>query len=148
MNAFCMTSWAAREQEVLIKVEASCAEHGTVASASLQDSSWQQQVHVLIARTARSDLTVRSWLATRLQLERRGFRHPLLHGGTARGCVHAAEQRPWTDGTAFGVEACRRRDLRIFVTYSQIFTVLGLRLLSDWLAQQARPQRAGAARAS
>ena len=36
-----------------MKVEASSAEHGAVASASPRDGSWQQQVHLLIApRTA------------------------------------------------------------------------------------------------
>ena len=37
-----------------MEVEASCAEHGAVASASPRDGSWQLQVHLLIARrTAR-----------------------------------------------------------------------------------------------
>ena len=44
-----------------MKVEVSCAEHGSVASASHRDGSWQLQVHLLIARrAARSGLTVRS----------------------------------------------------------------------------------------
>ena len=46
---------------MLTEVEASCAEHGAVTSASPRDGSWQLQVHLLIARrTAQSDLTVRS----------------------------------------------------------------------------------------
>ena len=37
-----------------MKVEVSCAEHGSVASASPGDGSWQLQVHILITRrTAR-----------------------------------------------------------------------------------------------
>ena len=35
-----------------MKVEVSCAEHGSVASASHRDGSWQLQVHLLIARRA------------------------------------------------------------------------------------------------
>ena len=121
VHACCTLSRAARAKEMLMQVEVSCAKHGAVASASPRDGNWQLQVHLLIARrAAQSDLTVRSWLATRLQLERRGFRHPLLHARTARRCVRARMRSPWTDGTAFGVEACRRRDLRLFVTYSQI----------------------------
>ena len=34
--------------------------------------------------------------------------------------MRAQPRSPWTDGTAFGAEACRRRDLRLFVTFSQI----------------------------
>ena len=130
VHAYCMPSRAAREHEVLMKVEASSAEHGAVASASPRDGSWQEMLHVLIARrVAQSDLTVRSWLATRLQLERRGFRRPFLHGGTARGYVHAAERRPWTDGTAFGPEACRRSGSDAFRYISSDPMFLGLRLL-------------------
>jgi len=54
VHACCMPSRAARAKEVLMEVEASCAEHGAVASASPRDGSWQLQVHLLIARrTAR-----------------------------------------------------------------------------------------------
>ena len=61
VHACCMPSRAAIAKEVLMEVEASCAEHGAVASASPRDGSWQLQVHLLIARrAARSDLTVRS----------------------------------------------------------------------------------------
>ena len=38
-------------------------------------------------------------------------------------------RNPRTVSIGVGREACARWDLRIFVTYSQIFTVLGLRLL-------------------
>ena len=58
MHAYFMRSRAAREHEVLKKVETSSAEHGILASASPRDGSWQQQVHLLIARRmarARSD---------------------------------------------------------------------------------------------
>ena len=40
-------------------------------------------------------------------------------------CNHAAMRCPWTDGTAFGVGVCRRRDLTLFVTYRQILTYWG-----------------------
>ena len=54
VHAYCMRSRAAREHEVLMKVEASSAEHRAAASASLRDGSWQQQAHLLITRrTAR-----------------------------------------------------------------------------------------------
>jgi hypothetical protein len=36
---------------------------------------------------------------------------------------------PWTDGIGVGRETCARSDLRKIVTYSPIFTVLGLQLL-------------------
>ena len=50
VHAYCMRSWAAREHEVLVKDDASCAEHGAVASASPRDSSCQEMLHLLIAR--------------------------------------------------------------------------------------------------
>jgi hypothetical protein len=59
VHACCTLSRAARAKEVLIEVDASCAEHGAAASASPKDGSWQLQVHLIIARrAARSDLTV------------------------------------------------------------------------------------------
>ena len=93
VHAYCMPSRAAREHEVLMKVEASSAEHGAVASASPRDGSWQQQVHLLIARRTAQ---VRSACLA-------GWRHASSSNGdsydvhfftaaqaTARGYVHAA----------------------------------------------------------
>jgi hypothetical protein len=47
---------------------------------------------------------------------------------------------PRTIGIGVGRQTCARSDLRIFVTYSQIFTVLGLQLLKavDETKQQTR----------
>ena len=41
VHACCMPQRAAREHEVLMEVEVSCAEHGTVSSATLGVNSWQ-----------------------------------------------------------------------------------------------------------
>ena len=127
VHACCMPSRAARAKEVLMEVEASCAEHGAVASASPRDGSWQLQVHLLIARrTAR----VRSGCLS-------GWRHASSLSGDSyevrsssrahspTGCVRARMRNLWTDGTAFGVEACRREDLIRNVTYSQIYRSWG-----------------------
>ena len=43
--------------------------------------------------------------------------------------MRAQTRSPSTVGIGAGREACARRDLRMIVTYSQIFTVLGLQLL-------------------
>ena len=110
----------------------SCAEHGAVASASPRDGSWQLQVHLLIARrAARSDLTVRSDRAHASRSNGEGCDVRFFTCARPEGaCVHRCDVRGRTDGIGIGRAACARRDLRIFVTYSQIFTVLGLRLLS------------------
>ena len=79
--------------------------------------------HCSACGAARFDYKLK--LATRLQLERRPLRCPHLHGRTAQRCVRAAMRSPWTDGTAFGVGVCRRRDLTLFVTYRQILPYWG-----------------------
>ena len=79
--------------------------------------------HCSACGAARFDYKLK--LATRLQLERRPLRCPHLHGRTAQRCVRAAMRSPSTDGTAFGVGVCRRRDLTLFVTQRQILTYWG-----------------------
>ena len=92
-----------------MEVEASCAEHGAVASASPRDGSWQLQVHLLIARrAARSDLTVRS---DRVHASRsngegydvRFFTCAQPEGGEG-ACVHRCEVR----GRTASASAARR----------------------------------------
>ena len=59
-------------------------------------------------------------LATRLQLERVELLTPDLDGDTDTIVVHVAVlvRKAGVDGC--GLQACRRSDLRLFVTYSQI----------------------------
>ena len=65
-------------------------------------------------------LSLRSDLATRLQLDAEELLMPLLHTGTAEqvGYAHVKVRDAGVDGC--GLQACRRSDLRLFVTYSQI----------------------------
>ena len=121
MHTYCMPSRAAREHEVLMKVETSSAEHGAVASASPRHGSWQQQVHLLIARrTAR----VRSaCLAGRRHASSsngdsydvRVFTRAQPEGACVRGCEVLERTAP---------RSAPRRvtdpDLTLFVTYRQI----------------------------
>ena len=106
MHAYCMPSRAAREHEVLMKVEASSAEHGAVASASPRDGSWQQQVHLLIARrAARSDLSVRSDRAHASRSNGEGYDVRFFTCAQPEGaCVHRCEVR----GRTASASAARR----------------------------------------
>ena len=56
---------------------------------------------------------------------------PLLRTCTADevGYAHVKVRDAGVDGC--GLQACRKADLRLFVTYSQILCFLGLRLLSN-----------------
>ena len=104
-----------------MKVEVSCAEHGSVASASHRDGSWQLQVHLLIARrAARSGLTVRSDRAHASRsngesYEVRFFTRAQPEGACVRGCEVLGRTAP---------RSAPRRvadpDLTLFVTYRQI----------------------------
>ena len=93
VHACCTPSRAARAKEVLMEVEASCAEHGTAASASPRDGSWQLQVHLLIARrAARSDLTVRSDRAHASRSNEEGYDVRFFTCAQPEGaCVHRCE---------------------------------------------------------
>ena len=129
VHACCMPSRAALAKEVLMEVEASCAEHGAVASASPRDGSWQLQVHLVIARrTAR----VRSgclsgwrhaWRVIESSVEGRVF--TCARAGTVS--VHLSDERTrsFSQQSVRELEPCRREDLIINVTYSQIYRSWG-----------------------
>jgi hypothetical protein len=106
VHACCMPSRAVREHEVPMVVKASCAEHGAVASASPRDGSWQQQVHVLIARrTTRSDLAVRSDRVHASRSNEEGYEVRSFTCAQPEGaCVHRCEVR----GRTASASAVRR----------------------------------------